>query len=205
MRLPIPSPPILTGRTVVFSDFNCPYCFTLNEWLSELGAASRVRWVGIEHRPELPMTGGNLVPDAQQLALEVADVGRRAPEVGVVRPPYWCNSRPALLLQNAVEVDAPEFAHTLRRRIFRRYWLEGVPLCDATALAEELAQFPETEPTAEVAELDRLTAWWRAHVDRIPAMFAPTGVVHLGLQDRETVRRFVETAIAPAAPGPGCA
>ena len=205
MRQPIPSPPILTGRTVVFSDFNCPYCFTLNEWLSELGAASRVRWVGIEHRPELPMTGGNLVPDAQQLALEVADVGRRAPEVGVVRPPYWCNSRPALLLQNAVEVDAPESAHTLRRRLFRRYWLEGVPLCDATALAEELAQFPETEPTAEVAELDRLTAWWRAHVDRIPAMFAPTGVVHLGLQDRETVRRFVETAIAPAAPGPGCA
>jgi hypothetical protein len=205
MSIPIPSPPILSGRTLVFSDFNCPYCFTLNEWLSELGVASRVRWVGIEHRPELPRKGANGEPDARQLEVEVADVSRRAPEVGVRSPPFWCNSRPALLLQNAVEVDTPESAHELRRRLFRGYWLDGVALCDDEAIASELARFPETDLEAEGGELDRLTAWWRAHVDRIPAMFSPTGVVHLGLQDRETVRRFVEAAIAPASPGPGCA
>lgn len=205
MSISFPSPPILSGRMLIFSDFNCPYCFTLNEWLSEFGAAPQVRWVGIEHRPGLPLAGRNLEPDACQLALEVADVGRRAPEVGLQRPPYWCNSRQALLLQNAVEVDAPESAYLLRRRIFRRYWRDGVALCDADPLKSELTRFPETDPAAGAAELDRVTAWWRTHVNRIPAMFAPTGVVHLGLQDRETVRRFVETAIAPAPLGPGCA
>jgi hypothetical protein len=200
-----PPPPILSGRTLVFSDFNCPYCFTLNEWLSELGVASRVRWVGIEHRPELPLVGLNGLPDAQQLAREVADVERRAPEVGVRTPPFWCNSRPALLLQNAVEVDAPESAHAVRRRLFRGYWLDGVPLCDTRMLSQVASAFPDVDPDDEQVELDRVTTWWRAHVDRIPAMFSPTGLVHLGLQDRETVRRFIDSALTSARPGPGCA
>jgi hypothetical protein len=199
------NPPLLSARTLVFSDFNCPYCFTLNEWLSELGVGSRVRWVGIEHRPELPLTGQNLDPDAKQLALEVADVGRRAPEVGVRQPAYWCNSRPALLLQNAAEVDAPEQAFALRRRLFRGYWVDGVPLCDEAMLAREHERFPDLEPDAEREELERLTRWWREHIDRIPAMFSPTGLVHLGLQDRRTVKRFIDSAITSAEPGPGCA
>jgi hypothetical protein len=200
-----PRPPILTARVVVVSDFNCPYCFTLNEWLSELGVASQVRWLGVEHRPDLPLGAANREADSGQLALEVADVGRRAPEVGVRTPRTWCNSRPALLLQNAVEVDAPEEAAALRRRIFRAYWRDGVPLCDDDLLAREQSLFPDVDPLAETDELDRVTTWWRTHVDRIPAMFAPTGVVHLGLQTRETVQRFVLSAIADAPPGPGCA
>ncbi len=205
MGAPIPTPPLLTGRTIVFSDFNCPYCFTLNEWLSELGVSGKVRWVGIEHRPELPVSGENLGSDARQLALEVDDVGRRAPEVGVKRPAYWCNSRPALLLQNAVEVDAPDVAADLRRRLFRGYWIDGVPLCDPLMIEAEKARFPDVEPDAETLELERLTSWWKQHVDRIPVMFSPTGLVHLGLQDKATVARFVDSAITPAAPGPGCA
>ncbi len=201
----IPPLPVLSSRIVVMSDFNCPYCFTLNEWLSELGASTRVRWIGIEHRPDLPLRPANLDVDAGQLALEVCDVERRAPEVAVRSPAFWCNSRRALLLQNAVEVDAPEEAAALRQRLFRAYWQEGIPLCDEAALASEAQRFPELDLEVEAAELARLTAWWRTHVNRIPAMFAPTGVVHLGLQDRATVQRFVQSAIAEASPGPGCA
>jgi hypothetical protein len=160
--------------------------------------------VGIEHRPELPVRGANLDPDARQLAIEVADVGRRAPEVPLRPPAFWCNSRPALLLQNAAEVDEPEQAHLLRRRLFRGYWVDGVPLCDEALLAEERARFPHLVPEDENEELDRLTRWWRQHLDRIPAMFSPTGLVHLGLQDKVAVQRFVDSAITPAEPGPGC-
>lgn len=196
--------PILTSRIVVVSDFNCPYCFTLNEWLHELGVSDRCRWLGIEHRPDLPRDGANLEVDARQLGFEVDDVMRRAPGLGVQRPPLWSNSRTALLLQNAVEVDAPEDAAPLRLRLFRRYWVEGQVLSDPATLAAELAARPDLDLAAEEAELTRLTDWWRERVDRIPVMIAPTGIAHLGLQDRDTVRRFVQSAIADAQPGPGC-
>jgi len=198
--------PLLSSRIVVFSDFNCPYCFTLDTWLTELKVGHKVRWVGIEHRPMLPRVGGNADEDARVLAREVADVDQRAPEVGVRAPPFWCNSRDALLLQNAVEVDDPALAPEIRQRLFRSYWVDGRPLCDPKVIDGLRADLPDVDvdADAEATELDRLTDWWRRHVDRIPAMFAPTGIVHLGLQDRETVRRFVLSAIAEAEPGPGC-
>ncbi|MSP62423.1 MAG: hypothetical protein EXR72_19245 [Myxococcales bacterium] len=196
--------PLLSSRILVFSDFNCPYCFTLDAWLNEMSVSHRVRWVGIEHKPLLPRGGQNAVEDATILAREVADVGARAPDLGVRPPPFWCNSRDALLLQNAVEVDDPALAPSIRRRLFRGYWVDGRLLCDPAVLNEVRAELPDVDLVAEAAELDRLTAWWREHVDRIPAMFAPTGVVHLGLQNRDTVWRFVQSAIAEAEPGPGC-
>ena len=101
-RVDLPFP---TTRVLVVSDFNCPYCFTLNEWLEDIGAGARVRWVGIEHRPDLPHQGPNKEPDVDTLAREVADVQDRAPEVQVVRPDSWQNSRSALLVQNALEDD----------------------------------------------------------------------------------------------------
>ena len=100
--------PVLSGRILVFSDFNCPYCFTLAEWINGANAAGAVRWIGIEHRPDLPNSGVNAPDDAALLDREVEDIHRRAPEVGVQRPPAWWNSRHALLLQNCVEVDFPE-------------------------------------------------------------------------------------------------
>jgi len=53
---------LLSARVVVISDFNCPYCFTLNEWLAALGLADQVRWVGVEHKPHLPSGFGEHNP-----------------------------------------------------------------------------------------------------------------------------------------------
>jgi protein-disulfide isomerase len=36
-RVQLPFP---TARVLVVSDFNCPYCYTLNEWVHKLGAGS---------------------------------------------------------------------------------------------------------------------------------------------------------------------
>ena len=99
--------PFMTTRVIVISDFNCPYCFTLNEWVESFGAGGRIRWVGIEHRPDLPTHGDNRPEDQVQLQKEVDDVQKRAPEVGLVRPAVWSNSRSALLVQNALEDEAP--------------------------------------------------------------------------------------------------
>ena len=195
--------PFATARVLVVSDFNCPYCYTLNEWVHRLGAGARVRWVGIEHRPDLPITGSNSQRDKDTLAREVSDVQRRAPDVDVVRPSGWINSRKALLLQNALEDEMPEQAYRLRRAIFRAYWVEGAELGEDElhGLVSDL-KLPTVEDDPEW--LDELGDWWRSELDRMPCMLAPTGIAHLGLQDFRAVKSFINSAIRAGTAGPGC-
>lgn len=200
---------LLSARVVVISDFNCPYCFTLNEWLSDMGLADAVRWVGVEHKPHLPsgLTAGNRPDDLQILQREVADVSRRAPEVGVNLPPVWVNSRRALLVQACLEDEQPQLAHRARRELFRAFWHHGrdlsAPAMIAAAL-QPLGETPPAEDSLDPQELDLITAWWARELDRIPCMLAPTGARHLGLQDRLAVEAFVLGALRHRPDGDGC-
>lgn len=194
---------------MVISDFNCPYCFTLNEWLAAMGLADQVRWVGVEHRPQLPcgFQQPNCPEDQATLGQEVGDVMVRAPEVGVIRPPVWINSRMALLLQAAVEDEAPQLAHRFRRELFRRYWRRGLDIgADEQLLAAlEAAGVTLTDKAfLDDQELAAITAWWRQEFDRIPCILAPSGPRHLGLQDCRAVESFVLGALREPPPGPGC-
>ena len=198
------APPFLTSRILVISDFNCPYCFTLNEWLYELGVSDRVRWVGIEHRPDLPFKGENEQRDQTTLTTEVKDVMKRAPEVNVAQPSTWNNSRSALLYQNALEDDDPDLAPVIRRAIFQAYWREGQSISSDDFIRQLFidhgAPFPELEPDY----LQELSAWWKESLDRIPCMLAPTGVAHLGLQDKRSVSAYLNSALRETPAGPGC-
>jgi hypothetical protein len=130
-------------------------------------------------------------------------VQRRAPDLDMVRPSGWINSRKALLLQNAFEDEMPEQAYLLRRAIFRAYWTEGAQLGEDElyALVSDL-KLPTVEDEPEL--LDELSEWWRSELDRIPCMLAPTGIVHLGLQDFRSVKSFINSAIRAGTAGPGC-
>ena len=196
--------PFATSRVVVVSDFNCPYCFTLNEWVTDLGLSSHVRWIGVEHRAALPRFGQNNREETETLATEVADIQARAPEVRVVKPARWTNSREALLIQNAVEDEYPELAAELRTRIFRAYWQESLEISDRELLVELLTGLGIAEVESELEHLEALTTWWAKEVDRIPCMVAPTGIWHLGLQNRMAVKSFINSALHPADDGPGC-
>ena len=191
------------------SDFNCPYCFTLNEWLNQLGVASRVFWVGVEHKPHLPLafSDANQPDDLATLHKEVDDVRRRAPEVGVQLPPVWVNSHQALLLQAAVEAEEPALAAPMRTAIFRRFWRDqrNIALPDELASCQQQAGVESgPELFVDPAQLRRLTDWWRLELDRIPCMLAPSGARHLGLQDLPAVEAFVLGALHEPPPGPSC-
>jgi len=196
--------PFVTTRIVVISDFNCPYCFTLNEWINRLGASDRILWVGVEHRPDLPTDGLNRQEDRELLKEEVADVRCRAPEIGITAPLLWANSREALLVQNALEDEMPERAHEFRRLIFQNIWLgqqmTSVPAAIEESLRDLELQIPELEPEW----LDELTTWWKTHLDRLPCKIAPTGIVYQGLQDKNVVQSFLNSALRAASSGPGC-
>ena len=202
-------PELLSSRIVVVSDFNCPYCFTLNEWLNELGVASRVFWVGVEHKPHLPreFSDVNQPDDVVTLHQEVDDVRRRAPEVGVQLPPVWVNSHQALLLQAAVEAEQPALAAPLRTTIFRRFWRDQANIAGTVELTDcqQQAGVPqEPDRFLDAEQLGRISAWWRQELDRIPCMLAPSGARHLGLQDRAAVAAFVLGALHEPDPGPAC-
>lgn len=202
-------PELQSSRIVVVSDFNCPYCFTLNEWLNQLDVAARVYWVGVEHKPHLPhdFTQPNRADDLETLQREVSDVRRRAPEVGVQLPPVWVNSQQALLLQAAVEAEEPSLAAPLRTAIFRRLWHGQANIARPEDLAGSQQQAgvdPAEDRFLDPAQLERLTGWWRQELDRIPCMLAPSGARHLGLQDRAAVQAFVLGALHEPPPGPAC-
>ena len=202
-------PQLLGARIVVISDFNCPYCFTLNEWLVELGLAAQVRWVGVEHKPHLPhrFEQPNAPEDLSTLQGEVADVGRRAPDLGVMLPPGWVNSREALLLQAALEDEEPRWAPLVRREIFRRFWIQGRNIASREELDDCLEAVGLTLPDdvfLDPEQLATITSWWAGALDRIPCMLAPTGARHLGLQDRRAVEAFVLGALQEPPPAEGC-
>lgn len=194
---------------VVISDFNCPYCFTLNEWLSDLELADAVRWVGVEHKPHLPrgLDAANRPDDLSTLEREVADVSRRAPEVGVTLPRVWINSRQALLVQAVLEDEQPRLAHRVRRALFRSFWRHNQDLSSPAVIEAALQQVGVPPPAGDALdpqELDLITAWWTRELDRIPCMLAPTGARHLGLQDRPAVEAFVLGALRDRPGGDGC-
>lgn len=199
LELPFPS-----SRALVFADFNCPYCFVLNEWIERISAGNRVRWVGVEHKPELRSAGSNTASQIKLLERELDDVRARAPEVEIGRPALWANSRDALLLQNAIEVEAPMLAPVLRTRIYALFWRQGGHSVDASALRSLRRELQLPEPYLDPEELDRYTLWWREHLDRVPVMLAPTGVAHFGLQNLANVERFVDSALRGGELGPGC-
>lgn len=196
--------PFPTTRILVVSDFNCPYCFTLNEWIQSLGMSDRVRWVGIEHRSQLPETGTNSEEEVRTLKAEVLDVRRRAPELGPILQKRWINSRQALLLQNATEDEYPELAAQTRSRVFRSYWKGDLKLSDVDSLLNLFQKEGVSDIETEPEYLDELTRWWKLELDRIPCMLAPTGVAHMGLQDRSAVESFLNSAIHEGLDGPGC-
>lgn len=207
-------PQLLSARVVVISDFNCPYCFSLNEWLWELGMADRVRWLGIEHKPHLPtrIETANRPEDRSTLETEVSDVISRFPELGVQLPDTWVNSQRALLLQSVLEDEDPERAPRIRRQIFRSFWCEGRNIAEPRVLADclekeglpaALAENGTMDPEERRA-LDDLTGWWVRELDRIPCMLAPTGSRHLGLQNRDAVAAFVLGALRDPPPASGC-
>ncbi|MFM7651742.1 MAG: DsbA family protein [Vulcanococcus sp.] len=202
-------PDLQSSRIVVVSDFNCPYCFTLNAWLNQLGVVSRVFWVGVEHKPHLPLAFSetNRPDDVLTLQKEVSDVMKRAPEVGVELPPVLVNSHQALLLQAAVEADQPELAAPMRTAIFERFWRQGRNIAELSELTdcERLAGVePDSDRFLDLQQLERITSWWRAELDRIPCMLAPSGARHLGLQDKAAVEAFVLGALHEPPPGPAC-
>jgi len=191
-----------TTAITVYSDLNCPYCFTLNEWLHRSGVAERVHWLGVEH--EAGTSPDELKAPAAMDALrtEVADVRQRDSELTIRVPSWRYMSGPALAaLHRASELNRAK-ATEFRRKLFWALWMEDRDISDPEAI-DGLARscglpgdMLNEDSTAAVAAA---TADWElVKADRIPSISAPTGTWHIGLGTERQVSVFIGSALFDA-------
>ncbi|WP_026909495.1 DsbA family oxidoreductase [Patulibacter minatonensis] len=180
---------------VVFSDPNCPFCWATEERLHALGLAGHVRWLGVQHAPELPVpmvaTGR---PGGEDLAGEVASIRSLAPELPIVVPPGKPNTALAIRWGAAALEADPVAGRAFVFDVYRALWTAGADLSDPAILADLAARhgFGELTPDAQAATTD---GWWRAwqRTGRpgVPQLIRRDGQIVYGLAEESVLRAFL--------------
>jgi diguanylate cyclase (GGDEF)-like protein len=119
----------------VYGDFNCPFCYALNERLQMYAREVNIRWCAVQHVPNV----GGQAPSFQeqaQLTAEVSSVRKRAPEVQIVTPESRPNSAAASRLLTAAQSRGLRGVESLRMLVFRALWRDGRDISDPTVLDE---------------------------------------------------------------------
>lgn len=179
----------------IYADFNCPFCYVLNERLLSLGLEQHLDWRTIEHAPRASfhMTDRS---SKDELADEVRRVRQRAPEVIISLPEGRANTAHAInTMAKAIAID-PARAASLRGLIYRAYWIEGKDIGHPNVLAElvQLSGFSDILTAAE--QTDKVQQWQRAWDEgpfdqRIPCLEnTDTKQSFLGLPDPEQFQQL---------------
>jgi diguanylate cyclase (GGDEF)-like protein len=176
----MPRTPIIS----VYGDFNCPFCYALNERLQVYARDFCIRWMAVQH---LPFADSNTASfqEQTQLTAEVAAVRKRAPEVQLVTPPARPNTQLANLYLAAAELAGDPQAHSFRNQVYRALWRDGQDISDIRVLTRlvEQAGLGTVEPADEE---QKLTSAWQAMWEkgefdrRVPSMENGQGARVLG-------------------------
>ena len=185
------------GRFIVYADFNCPFCYALNERLHAMNLDKRVDFRNVQHdlsassdRRELAVLIG--------LTREVADLRRRAPSVEIAVPLFRPNSGPATQLLDTVSRYDPERSALLRRSIFRALWVDGRDISQPEVLDSLLEQL-DIDLLEKPAAGDELPDWQQSWVndsefkDKIPIVISEQGEKVIGFPLEMELNAFLQT------------
>lgn len=188
-----------SGPVVLYSDFNCPFCYAMHERLHAYGVSDRIEWRGVQHAPHLPVPmarwNGLLM---EELRHEVEMVGRLAPGLPIALPEGKPNTRPAIHLgARALAADASRGA-ALVDRLYRLFWCEGQDISDATVLADAVLsagldqhQLAGNEEQAERMLQAWTDTWYRTGQAGVPLLERVDGMLLVGLAREGDLRRFL--------------
>lgn len=182
-----------SDRVVLYSDFNCPFCYALHERLHELRLLASCEWRGVQHAPHLPRPmrpwQGSL---GAELKHEVSVVQRLAPGLPINLPSGKPNTLPAIALAIGLlqqdQFAGMEFVH----RIYRAFWCEGQDISDPTVL-KQLAGVQSIEDVGgqnQVVAQRWETAWHATGQNGVPLLVSPDGDLLVGCVPVEKVRHF---------------
>ena len=190
----------MSSGTILYSDFNCPFCYALHERLHDLQFIDRCEWRGVQHAPQLPRPmkpwQGSL---GAELRHEVAVVQRLAPGLPIALPPGKPNTRPAI--EQAVALLRRDRSHGMAfvRETYRAFWCEGRDISDPAVLSQLVEQgggSPESkgtinEESRQVAQ-EWEAAWHATGQAGVPLIVSPEGDLLVGCVPVEEIRRFIQ-------------
>ncbi|WP_426416337.1 diguanylate cyclase domain-containing protein [Aestuariirhabdus sp. LZHN29] len=196
-----------TDTIQFYSDFNCPFCYALNERLISMGDTQRIQWRGIEH--EASATSAVVTPDEKnQILNEVAVVRKRASEITVHAPPFRPNTRLVNQVAYHLREQDPKLASQFRTRVYRALWIDGKDISNPDFLKSLTAEVGLEFPSAELlkqfpAELLEWQKEWEGDIykTRLPVMFSSLNKKPLlGFPTYDLLRHFFAGTELPIAP-----
>ncbi len=190
----------MPAPVIVYSDFNCPFCYALNEALLRLNLAVPLAWRGVQHAPGLlvPMIPwkGALAGDLER---EVEAVRLRAPDLPIKLPPGKPNTaraiRAAALALQRDRQRGPLFKDLL----YRAFWRRGVDLSDPETLDRLAAEagltglsfaHPDHHDIAATTS-DWQSEWEQSGCHAVPALVRPDGARLIGFHGHAQTARFL--------------
>lgn len=185
-----------TQRVVLYSDFNCPFCYAMHEQLWELGLAERVEWRGVQHASYLPapMAKWTGARDAE-LRREVSMVGRLAPGLAIAVPPGKPNTGAAILTAASVLARDRRKGDALVRALYIAFWRDGSDLSDPILLRNCAGVTEEDVLAVPAGILETVEHWdeeWRqTGQSGVPLLVRADGAQLVGFVRASEVVRFV--------------
>ena len=188
------------GKFVVYADFNCPFCYALNERLHAMDLDDRVDYRSVQQAPSASSVTSDL-ETLIHLTREVAELRRRAPSVQVSVPLFRPSSAAASQLLDAVANQFPNRAGVLRRAIFRALWVDGLdisrqPVLDAL-LADLGIVLPPTEPAPSAHMSNWQTEWGNdgEFKRNLPIIISQQGEKVIGFPLEPELNAFLKTGL----------
>ncbi|UXR64005.1 DsbA family protein [Bdellovibrio bacteriovorus] len=182
-------------RAVLFSDFNCPFCYALEERLVALHLSSSVDWKGVQHDPDLPEPRQIATYSlSRALEREVVHVKELAPEVDIAFPVGKPNTRRAIEYSIAAARLDAMLGLVYRHTIAREMWVNGEDISDEALLAKLGHQLGLNN--LAVSEVDRVlaqmwrTEWEQLGTGAVPTLVRDDGKVLAGLVSTADLQKF---------------
>ncbi|MBI3603772.1 MAG: DsbA family protein [Nitrospirae bacterium] len=190
---------------ILYSDFACPFCYALEEYLGTLPGETRIAWRGVQ-----PDAGADARPNAMMdvedlsratdIAQEVALVQQSWPDLPIIVPRHTPDTRDAIHATAVFSLIDDFRAQTFRQACYRACWRDGLDLADRLVLrtlaervglarsAMELLDHPHIAETVALWKRQ----WEESGVRSLPLLIRRDGAKLSGLVDRERLTRFLD-------------